>query len=201
MVVAAALSCMFSLAVWGQEAQQKKSEPKKSMAKEKDDSAGAPKKDAAPAAAEAAKPIEVDAGFIETLDDYQLIQREIGRLEAVSGMQNIPVSIAQLRQRGDAKLAKLKEWIKEREIGDDWIYNAQLKSFTPPEPKKAEPPAKAPDGKGEAAISQGPGGVQQIGGNGNRAVVNGGQGSVIQKGGKGNTALIKPAVKKEAAKP
>jgi hypothetical protein len=175
--------------------------------KKKDAPIAEKKTEAAPPAAETPKSVEVnDAAFLETLDDYQLIQREIGRLEGVSGMQNIPVSIAQLRQRGDAKMAKLKEWMKEHKVGDDWTYNGATRTFTAPEPKKAEA-AKPPEGEAEVnkapAVSQGPGSVSQIGGSGNSAVVNGGQGRVVQKGGKGNTAVIKPgpASEGEAKKP
>ncbi|MBZ5703260.1 MAG: hypothetical protein LAN84_15615 [Acidobacteriia bacterium] len=92
---------------------------------------------AAPAA-EAAKPaapatpVMVDAAFVETLGDYQMILREIERIEAATGTVEIPVSIAELRQRAAFKLAKLRAWMKEHGVGEDWSYDAARRSFLPP---------------------------------------------------------------------
>jgi len=88
-----------------------------------------------PPAKEAAKPaaaVMVDAGFVETLADYQMILREIERIEAATGTVEIPVSIAELRQRASLKLAKLQAWMKEHGVADGWSYDAARRSFLPP---------------------------------------------------------------------
>ena len=84
-------------------------------------------KTAAPAA-----PVLVDAAFVETLADYQMILREVERLEAATGTVEIPVSIAELRQRAGLKLAKLQTWMREHGVGDGWSYDAARRSFLPP---------------------------------------------------------------------
>lgn len=82
--------------------------------------------------AAAAAPVLVDAAFVETLADYQMILREVERLEAATGTVEIPVSIAELRQRAGLKLAKLRAWMKDHGVGDGWSYDAARRSFLPP---------------------------------------------------------------------
>ena len=96
-------------------------------------------KPAAPAA-----PGMVDAAVIETLADYQMILREVERLEAATGTVEIPVSIAELRQRAGLKLAKLRAWMKEYGVGEDWSYDAARRSFLPPATATVSP-AKGAD--------------------------------------------------------
>jgi len=89
-------------------------------------------------------PVMVDAAFIETLADYQMILREVERLEAATGTVEIPVSIAELRQRAGLKLAKLRAWMKEYGVGEDWSYDAARRSFLPPATATVSP-AKGAD--------------------------------------------------------
>jgi hypothetical protein len=92
----------------------------------------------------AAEPVAVDAPFLETLADYQMIQREIARIENAKGTVEIPVSAAELHERADLKLAKLKAWMTDHKVPLDWQYEASLRSFIPP----AAPAAKG-EGKGK----------------------------------------------------
>lgn len=78
------------------------------------------------------KAVAVDAEFLEVLGDYQMIQREIARIENARGTVEIPVSAAELRQRADLKLGKLKAWMTLHKVPMDWEYNASLGSFIPP---------------------------------------------------------------------
>jgi len=89
-------------------------------------------------------PIAVDPGFLETVADYQMILREIERIEAATGTVEIPISVLQLRQRGDVKLGKIRAWMKEHKVGDDWKFDAAARSFTPPGPVAAGTEAKRP---------------------------------------------------------
>jgi len=80
----------------------------------------------------AAAPVEADAAFLETLADYQMIEREIARIESATGTVEIAVSLAQLRERAQLKMNKMSAWMKERNVGQDWTYDRGLKAFLPP---------------------------------------------------------------------
>ena len=91
------------------------------------------KKDIAAASpAKEPAPVATDAAFAEMLADYQMILREIERIEAATGTVEIPVSLGQLRERANAKLGKMRAWMKEHGVGDAWQYNAAQKEFFPP---------------------------------------------------------------------
>ncbi|HLZ93350.1 MAG TPA: hypothetical protein VKQ28_16720 [Candidatus Acidoferrum sp.] len=107
------------------------------------------KKDAAPAAASApleaqGKPAPTDAGFQEVLADYQMVLREIDRIEAATGTVEIPVSVSQLRERANMKMGKMRGWMKEHNVGDDWRYDAEHRSFLPPVKQEAKHDAGKP---------------------------------------------------------
>jgi hypothetical protein len=83
--------------------------------------------------ASAEKPFPVGAEFTETLEDWQLINAEIARIEKAEGTVEIPVSIEKLRQRAQVKAARLQAWIKSHGV-EGWSYDARLGRFDPPAP-------------------------------------------------------------------
>src|SRR5436305_265410 len=95
------------------------------------------KKDA-PAAA--AAPVATDAAFQEVLSDYQMILREVDRLESATGTVEIPVSVSQLRERSNIKMGKIRAWMKEHNVSDDWRYDAEHRAFLPPVKVEAKKP-------------------------------------------------------------
>jgi hypothetical protein len=84
--------------------------------------------------------IPADDNFLEVLGDYQMLLGEIGRIEKASGTVEIPVSLAELRQRASAKLAKLGAWITEHKVGG-WRYDFAAKAFFPPPPPASTSPS------------------------------------------------------------
>jgi|GEM_PF-2572619 type II secretory pathway component PulF len=81
--------------------------------------------------ASAEKPFPVGAEFTETLEDWQLINAEIARIEKAEGTVEIPVSIEKLRQRAAVKTARLNKWIQDHGVAG-WNYDARLARFEPP---------------------------------------------------------------------
>ncbi len=88
------------------------------------------------------KPVELDGEAREILDDRQMLLNEIARVENLQGdAVKIPISIAELRRRSEAKLQRLYVWMEARGIPREfvkagWTYDGAR--FIPP---PAAPPA------------------------------------------------------------
>lgn len=88
----------------------------------------------------AAGPVATDVAFQDVLADYQMILREIERLEGATGTVEIPVSVSQLRERANMKMGKIRGWMKEHNVSDDWRYDAEHRAFLPPAKVEAKKP-------------------------------------------------------------
>jgi hypothetical protein len=89
-------------------------------------------------------PIGIDEAFAEALGDYQMLSGEIARIEKATGTVEIPVSLADLRHRAEMKLGRLRAWMKDHKVGDDWRYDATARAFFPPAPAAPKPEEKKP---------------------------------------------------------
>lgn len=97
----------------------------------------APQKETAAPSVEA--PVKADAEFLDVLADYGILQRMIAHFVKQSGATEIPVSIAELSNRLDAKTVKLKSWMKAHGVGENWNYDSVAQQWTPPAKPVASP--------------------------------------------------------------